>query len=58
MPPIFEPDFQILIKEDGLFLYFPARDPQQLINLGDPAKVLEMFAKAPDRSPPAPSPNQ
>ena len=46
MPPIFEPDFQILIKEDGLFLYFPEREPQQLINLGDPAKVLEMFERA------------
>lgn len=42
--PTFDPDFQILIKQDGLYLYFPDREDQPMLNLGDPDKVLERFA--------------
>ncbi len=36
-------DMELLIKEDGLWLHRPHAHPQ-LINLGEPDKVFQVFA--------------
>lgn len=40
----FEPDFEIMVKQDGLWLNWPKR--HELLNLGDPQRVFEKFADA------------